>query len=220
MFGITETTIHATKYEIDAFNTEKSIIGCGLPTHNLMILDENLDVCPTGVIGEIYVSGSCLARSYLNNPAVTASVFIPNPFAPKDSKNKDELVMYRSGDHAKKLSNGQIEYIGRVDNQVKIRGHRIELEEIESVIYRLFKSDFEIKASKVVVNLSSTGVQRIIGFIACKAVVDDEVKMSKQLLSDISKNIPSYMVPDKIIFCSELPLTKKWKSRYSLSGNS
>ena len=211
MFGITETTIHATKYEIDAFNTEKSIIGCGLPTHNLMILDENLDVCPTGVIGEIYVSGSCLARSYLNNPAVTASVFIPNPFAPKDSKNKDELVMYRSGDHAKKLSNGQIEYIGRVDNQVKVRGHRIELEEIESVIYRLFKSDFEIKASKVVVNLSSTGVQRIIGFIACKTVVDDEVKMSKQLLSDISKNIPSYMVPDKIIFCSELPLTKNGK---------
>ncbi len=129
MYGITETTVHVTYKEITEEDIEKGIsnIGKPIPTLSVYIIDNNLDLVPVGVVGELCVSGEGLARGYLNREELTNKKFITNPFM-------DGKRMYRSGDLARWLPNGELEYLGRIDQQVKIRGHRIEIGEIEATI--------------------------------------------------------------------------------------
>src|SRR5690606_34116888 len=126
MYGITEVTVHATYKEIDNEEIEKGLgnIGKALPTGSIYLLDDNMRPVPVGVLGEIYVGGEGVARGYINNKELTDSRFIKNPF-----KEGDRL--YKSGDLATMLPTGDLEYKGRNDRQVQLKGFRIELKEIE-----------------------------------------------------------------------------------------
>ncbi|MEO5881734.1 MAG: amino acid adenylation domain-containing protein [Caldimonas sp.] len=131
MYGITETTVHASYRRIRRQDLDAglgSVIGEPLPDLQLYILDERQQPVPVGVPGEIYVGGAGVARGYLNRPELTSQRFVPDPFAAPGAR------MYRSGDEARWLADGDIEHLGRRDQQVKIRGFRIELGEIESVV--------------------------------------------------------------------------------------
>ncbi|HKD77202.1 MAG TPA: AMP-binding protein, partial [Ktedonobacterales bacterium] len=132
MYGITETTVHVTYRpltEADTHAAAASLIGCAIPDLSLYVLDGNLQPAPVGVPGEMYVGGAGLARGYLNRPDLTVERFIPHPFsADPDAR------LYRTGDLARYHANGDLEYLGRIDHQVKVRGYRIELGEIEAVL--------------------------------------------------------------------------------------
>ena len=131
MYGITETTVHVTYRPLTAadLNTTASLIGAPIPDLQVHILDPCLQPAPIGIPGEIYVAGAGLAPGYLHRPDLTAERFIPNPFSSIPGAR-----LYKSGDLARYLPNGDIEYFGRLDHQVKIRGFRIELGEIEAVL--------------------------------------------------------------------------------------
>jgi len=134
MYGITETTIHVTYRPIRLRDVKKrlgSVIGKAIPDVSLYILDPHRQPVPIGVVGEIYVGGAGVTRGYLNRPQLTAERIVPNP---ADSQGKERL--YKTGDLARFLPNGEIEYLGRNDHQVKIRGFRLELGEIEAVLQR------------------------------------------------------------------------------------
>ncbi|MQY05074.1 amino acid adenylation domain-containing protein [Actinomadura macrotermitis] len=133
MYGITETTVHVTYRLLSRSDTEgepASVVGVAMPDLCLYVLDDALRPVPVGVTGELYVSGPGLARDYLNRPDLTSQRFVADPFGSPGSR------MYRSGDRVRWNQNGDLEFIGRVDNQVKVRGFRIELGEIESVLAR------------------------------------------------------------------------------------
>ena len=133
MYGITETTVHVTYHPMtrDDLLQSRSVIGRPIPDLQVYILDRHMQLCPIGVPGELHVAGAGLARGYLRRPELTSERFIPNPFAPDSGQR-----LYRTGDLGRYRSDGEIEYLGRIDQQVKIRGHRIELGEIESVLGR------------------------------------------------------------------------------------
>jgi amino acid adenylation domain-containing protein len=130
MYGITETTVHVTYYNVTASpvaEDQASIIGRPIPDLQVYILDSERRPVPIGVIGEMFVGGPGVARGYLNRPELTSARFIPDPFNPLSR-------LYRTGDLARFLPDGNLQYMGRCDHQVKIRGFRIELGEIESVL--------------------------------------------------------------------------------------
>ena len=131
MYGITETTVHATYKEIteDEIILNQSNIGKPIPTLTTYIMDSNQNLCPLGALGELYIGGEGVGRGYLNRPELTVEKFISNPYKPQER-------LYRSGDLARYLPNGEIEYLGRVDNQIKIRGFRVELGEIENQLLK------------------------------------------------------------------------------------
>jgi acyl-CoA synthetase (AMP-forming)/AMP-acid ligase II len=144
MYGITETTVHVTYRPLtleDVNAAAGSVIGVPIPDLQVYILDPNLEPTPIGVPGEIHVGGAGVARGYLNRPELTQQKFISIDdlrLTIDDSTNRQSKIenrkLYRSGDLARYLPDGDIEYLGRIDHQIKIRGFRIELGEIESVL--------------------------------------------------------------------------------------
>jgi amino acid adenylation domain-containing protein len=132
MYGITETTVHVTYFKIDPASVGEdtvSLVGVPIPDLQVYILDSQRRLAPIGVPGEMYVGGHGVARGYLNRPELTAERFIPDPFNPDP-----EARLYKTGDLARFRSDGNIQYMGRIDHQVKIRGFRIELGEIETTL--------------------------------------------------------------------------------------
>ena len=131
MYGITETTVHATYRPVVLADLDHggSLIGRPIPDLHLWLLDKHLQPVPSGAVGEIFVGGAGVARGYLRRPELEAERFIPNPFDPARGS-----PMYRTGDLARELPDGELEYLGRNDDQVKIRGFRIELREVEAAI--------------------------------------------------------------------------------------
>src|SRR5215213_6974498 len=131
MYGITETTVHVTYRPIrktDLVATSGSVIGERIPDLQTYVLDAAQQPVPIGVAGELYVGGSGLARGYLQRPELTAQRFVPHPWGEEGAR------LYRTGDRGRYLANGELEYLGRVDHQVKVRGFRIELGEIEAAL--------------------------------------------------------------------------------------
>lgn len=129
MYGITETTVHVTYRPItmaDLQVNSGSVIGRPIPDLQVYILDQYQQLVPIGVSGEMYIGGGGLAPGYLNRPDLTTAKFIPHPFS-----NQPDARLYKSGDLARYLPNGDIEYLGRIDHQVKIRGFRIELGKLQ-----------------------------------------------------------------------------------------
>src|SRR5947199_5970979 len=132
MYGITETTVHATYRPVaiaDLDAATGSLIGKPIPDLDILLLDTHLQPVPVGIVGEIFVGGAGVARGYLNRPELTAERFIANPFSTDPTSR-----LYRSGDIARRTSDNDLAYLGRMDQQVKIRGYRIELAEIESAL--------------------------------------------------------------------------------------
>ena len=131
MYGITEVTVHATYRLLDSedLQRQRSVIGTSLPDLRLYLLDEQLRPVVESDEGELYVAGPGLARGYLNRPGWTAAQFVADPFSGQPGSR-----MYRTGDRVRRTSESELEFIGRADNQIKIRGHRIELGEIENLL--------------------------------------------------------------------------------------
>ncbi|MBJ6369616.1 non-ribosomal peptide synthetase [Snuella sedimenti] len=198
MYGITETTVHVTYKEI----TEKEIasnqsnIGVPIPTLGCVILDDSQKLVPTGVQGELYVTGAGLARGYLNREDLTKERFVTLEIGNESRR------YYRSGDLVKINTDGELEYLGRKDDQVKIRGYRIELGEINTI---LNKSE-HIKKGVTLAQKDDSGIARLLAFI-----IPAENYQKMTVLAYLRAKLPSYMVPSILIELSEFPVTSNGK---------
>lgn len=198
MYGITETTVYSTYKEITEkeIAANKSNIGSSMPTCSMYVLDRDMQLTPSGVTGEIYIGGSGVGRGYLGRPELTAERFIQSPF-------KTGERLYRSGDFATVLPNGDIEYFGRRDDQIKVRGHRVELREIEVALNKY-------KFVKDSVVLPIKNVQNEYELVAYFISEEEEVLL-KKLRAFLSTKLPAYMIPSYLIQLSTFPLTSNGK---------
>lgn len=201
MYGITETTVHVTYRPLRQSDLERglgSVIGVPIPDLRLYLLDESLRHVPPGVAGEICVGGAGVARGYLNRPELTEKRFVPDPFAPTTGGR-----LYRSGDLGRYTSKGELEYLGRLDDQVKVRGHRVELGEIEAWLNR----HVDVKQSVVLAQPEAGGGKTLLAYI----VTAGEARRADHWRAYLCEKLPDYMVPGRFILLKELPLTTNGK---------
>lgn len=181
----------------------KSDITIGSPIANtqIYILDKDGNILPIGVAGELCIAGDGVGMGYLNRPELTAEKFVPNPFATEE--NHHGKVMYHTGDLARWRADGEIEYLGRIDTQVKIRGLRIELGEIESVM----SSFAGIRLTAVADKRDENNRQYLVGYYTAEGKIDE-----KELRSHLSSKLPKYMVPNYFVKLDTMPMTASGKT--------
>ncbi|MFC9541874.1 amino acid adenylation domain-containing protein [Lysinibacillus sp. NPDC056959] len=198
-YGPTETTVsslyHSVSTKVDSTVTQ---IPIGKPIANtkIYILNENMQLCPIGVIGELYIESVGTAIGYVNQPDRTKQSFLSNPFSPKN-----QSILYRTGDLVRLASNGSVEYMGRRDKQVKIRGYRIELGEIEDVLVQ------EPRIQQAVVLPDAEGKELHAYF-----TVHNQTEISiEKIYKHVSATLPEYMVPKGYVCVPEIPVTQNGK---------
>ncbi|HKH45336.1 MAG TPA: amino acid adenylation domain-containing protein, partial [Thermoanaerobaculia bacterium] len=200
MYGITETTVHVTYRELtaaDAVSGTGSRIGVAIPDLQVYVLDRHQQLVPEGVAGELCVGGAGLAWGYLGRPELTAERFVPHPFAAGPGER-----LYRSGDLGRWVS-GDLEYLGRIDHQVKVRGFRIELGEIESVLGR-----HEAVRETVVLARGDSGEARLVAYVV---FVPGRSATAGELRAFAGQSLPEHMVPSAFVALPALPLTGNGK---------
>ncbi len=200
MYGITETTVHVTYRPIrasDLANGAGSVIGERIPDLQIYVLDAARKPVPVGVPGELYVGGGGLARGYLHRPALTAERFVVHPWS------KEGARLYRTGDRGRYLAHGDLEYLGRVDRQVKVRGFRIELGEIEAVL-----AQHADVSESVVMARDDDGETRLVAYVVA---ADEQELTVGELRSHMKERLPEYMVPSAFVLLDRLPLTTNGK---------
>ena len=203
-YGPTETTVVATVCDLSGLKMTdpsdgKVPIGHPFPHLTAFILDDHGGLVPDGVSGELHMGGAALARGYLNRPELTAEKFIPDPFS-----REPDARLYKTGDMARFLTHGDIEFLGRVDRQVKVRGFRVELAEIESALNRFP----EIKESAVVAREERAGTLKLIAYIVPhETAVPDAGRLRHQL----QPVLPDYMIPHSFVNLEKLPVTASGK---------
>jgi len=199
-YGPTEGTTFTTTYEVNEITPGHALpIGRSLSNTEVWVLDRQGHLAPAGVTGELYIGGDGIAREYLGRPELTAERFVPDPFS-----NESGARLYRTGDLVRHLSDGNILFLKRMDHQVKVRGFRVELGEIEAALneYR------GISESVVIDNDDLPGGTRLIAYI----VPEDRVEpASAQLYAFLKEKIPSYMIPSIFVTLKEIPLTPNGK---------
>ncbi|MCG7551785.1 amino acid adenylation domain-containing protein, partial [Pseudoalteromonas sp. Of7M-16] len=185
MYGPTETTIWSSCYPVT-----QTPVHLGEATLNtqLYVLDNQLNLCPQRVAGELYIAGAGLARGYLSRPELSAERFVANPFADDGSR------LYRTGDLVRWNHQGELEYLGRTDHQVKIRGYRIELGDIEAQLYRCVGV-----SEAVVVDDDSTGSTQLVGYVSGEQLDTETIGAA------LSERLPDYMVPALIVVLDTMP---------------
>ena len=183
----------------------RPLIGRPVTNVQVYVLDQELKPTPIGVMGEIYIGGDGVARGYVNHPELTADRFIPHPFS-----NQPGARLYRTGDRGRFLPGGEIECAGRVDHQVKLRGNRVELGEIEAAL-----ADHEAVSEVVaVVREDQPGDQRLVIYFVPARNTQPE---THELRDHLSKKLPDYMIPSAIVSLKSLPLTRNGKvDRFNL----
>lgn len=204
-YGPTEATVGCMTYRYqDNIDTQVSSVPIGGPIENckIYILDKYLKPSPVGIIGEIFISGECLAKGYLHNQVLTDSCFINSSFDP-------ELKMYRTGDLGRFVDGSKIEFIGRKDQQIKIRGYRVEPQEIESCLAKIVGVNDSIVICR---NINKTPN-------LCAYIVANNDITEKNVRLHLSKHLPSYMIPNYFIFLDALPLTSNGKVNRDLLPN-
>jgi amino acid adenylation domain-containing protein len=196
MYGPTETTVWSTICEISAVNGPVSI-GKPIANTQVFVLDPHRNLQPVGVAGELYIGGAGVARGYLNRPDLTTERFVASPFKPKER-------LYRTGDMARWLPNGKLECLGRIDNQVKLRGFRIELDEVEAVLSR------HPGVRQCVVSASDeiTGDKKLVAYYEAKSNKPIDVD---GLREHMKQSLPDYMIPTMWAALPALPLTPNGK---------
>ncbi|MGG1642432.1 non-ribosomal peptide synthase/polyketide synthase [Paenibacillus sp. NRS-1782] len=197
MYGITETTVHVTYKEITELEIEqgRSNIGITIPTLRAYILDEQRRPQPIGIPGELYVAGEGLARGYLNRPELTEEKFVAHPFAAGER-------MYRSGDLARWLPDGSMEYLGRIDHQVKIRGYRIELGEVEAKLLHAPS----VREAVVLAREDGSGQKVLVAYFTA-----DQMLTVGELRKALAAELPAYMIPSYFMQLEQMPLTPNGK---------
>jgi len=203
MYGPTEAAIIATVLEIDRSDIGKyrdlRSVPIGEPVSNTRcyVLDECGNLQPIGAPGELYLSGDGLARGYLNRPALTAKSFVPNPFTSRER-------VYKTGDLVRWLPDGNIEFLGRIDYQVKVRGFRIELGEIEAVLGQCPA----VRNTAVLARKDTPGDKRLVAYVVPG---DEQVPTISELRRFLKEKLPDYMVPSAFVLLDTLPLTPNGK---------
>ncbi|MDN4080838.1 non-ribosomal peptide synthase/polyketide synthase [Paenibacillus polymyxa] len=197
MYGITETTVHVTYKEITELEIGqgRSNIGIPIPTLRAYILDEQRRPQPIGIPGELYVAGEGLARGYLNRPELTEEKFVAHPFEAGER-------MYRSGDLARWLPDGSMEYLGRIDHQVKIRGYRIELGEVEAKLLHAPS----VREAVVLAREDGSGQKVLVGYFTA-----DQMLTVGELRKALAAELPAYMIPSYFMQLEQMPLTPNGK---------
>ncbi|XP_055308628.1 uncharacterized protein LOC129572642, partial [Sitodiplosis mosellana] len=196
MYGTTETTVHATYQRLE---TEENVHTVGRPLSDLCVylLDSYGEPVPLGAVGELYIGGAGVARGYLNQPELTAERFLPNPFS-----DNPQARMYRTGDRARYLPDSNLVYLGRIDQQVKVRGFRIEPGEIEAHLIENPQVD------EAVVHMYGNGSDaRLVAYV----VADAGSSLAQDLRTYLSSLLPEYMVPVAYVCLPSLPLTPNGK---------
>ena len=209
-YGPTEASDDITHYIVHELPGEtQPTIPIGKPLQNLhiYILDANLSLCPVRVRGEICVAGLGVGKGYWQDPVKTAYSFIPNPFSAQIN-DPDYATLYRTGDIGYFTPDGIVECLGRIDNQVKIRGNRIELEEIEN---RLLKHP-QIKEAVVVVKQKEGMEKALYAYIVCTETENPDTLLNVDQLRDyLGANLPDYMLPSHFVKIDKIPLTPNGK---------
>jgi len=197
-YGPTETHV-VSQFSLDCNEAESwpdaPPIGRPIANARLYVLDEHLNPVPVGVTGELYIAGACLARGYLNRPDLTAERFLPDPFSAEPGAR-----MYRSGDLAKFQADGNVQYLGRIDQQVKLRGFRIELGEIDSLLHQ----QPGVQEAAVLLREDVVGDKRLVAYVVGSAT-------SESLRAELQRQLPEHMIPSAWVRLSQLPLTRNGK---------
>ena len=202
-YGSTEATVWSSVFGIEPDEPVRPVtIGRPIPNAQHYVLDARGEVVPVGVPGELYVGGAGVTPGYLRRPELTAARFVVDPFAPETGSGR----LYRSGDRARWLRNGEIEYLGRVDHQVKVHGYRIELGDIEAALLR----EPRVRDAAVVVH-GVGAEQRLVGYVAVAEGKRREAQDEAELRQFLRRELPEYMVPSTLIVLDGLPQTPNGK---------
>ena len=198
MYGPTETTIWSAANKV---RNDSSAVPVGLPIDNTQfyVLDSLQQLAPTGVAGELYIGGTGVAKGYYKRPDLTESRFLADPFSAKPGAR-----IYRTGDTVRRKSNGELEFLGRVDGQIKLRGFRIELGEIETVL----STHPSLAQAVVLLREDAPGDKRLVAYIIPKTGTAPE---TSDLRSHLLGRLPDYMVPAAFISLESFPLTANGK---------
>ncbi|TRX27553.1 amino acid adenylation domain-containing protein [Flavobacterium franklandianum] len=199
-YGPTEATVGCIIYEFNTFeatpSSESIPIGKPISNTQIYILGENRQLLPANEVGEIFIGGNGVARGYFNREDLTSEKFVPNPF-------DTDTRMYRTGDLAKWLPDGNLLYFGRLDEQVKINGHRIELGEIEAALIAIP----QIKLASVILSKLDTSEPRLVAYLQPK----DSNEKHPNVREELSKIVPSFMIPNIFMWVNDFPLTTNGK---------
>jgi acyl-CoA synthetase (AMP-forming)/AMP-acid ligase II len=203
-YGPTENTTFTCCYPVtDARSIQRSIpIGRPIANTQVYLLDRQMQPVPIGVSGELYIGGDGLAREYLHRPALTAEKFVPDPFGQPGSR------LYRSGDLARFLPDGQIEFLGRIDRQIKLRGFRIELGEIEAAL----SQHPQVQSCIIMAHADLKDNKQLTAYVVPQAPEDgeDAAQPSAQALREwLGERLPEYMLPSQYMLLDAFPLNAK-----------
>ncbi len=198
-YGPTEASIGVTRWPCRRGDNRPAVpIGYAIDNTDLYILDPDFEPVPSGVAGELYIGGICLGRGYLNRPDLTAERFLPNPFSADG-----EARMYRTGDLCRFLEDGSIDFLGRIDDQVKVRGVRIELAEVEKAI--LAHDAVEICAAATE---EMDGEKRLVAYVV---PAPGRALTERELRGFLRQKLPQSMIPSSFLFVDTLPLSANGK---------
>jgi amino acid adenylation domain-containing protein len=197
-YGPTEATVCTTLANCGG-RSGKIPIGSPISNKKVYILDASLRPVAVGIPGELYIGGVGLARSYINRPELTAEKFLPNPFSHEPGDR-----LYRTGDQARYLPGGAIEFLGRIDRQVKVRGFRIEVEEIETILTQ----HPVVRDAVVIAREDSPGEKRLVAYLVIQDTGESTVS---ELRTHLKEKLPDYMIPAAFVFLDTLPLTPNGK---------
>ncbi|WP_067777339.1 non-ribosomal peptide synthetase [Nostoc sp. NIES-3756] len=200
-YGPTETVVGCCIYQVPQGEINSASVPIGKPIANtqLYVLNQYYQPVPIGVSGELYIGGVGVGRGYLNRPELTAEKFVPNPFS-----EEPEARLYKTGDLVRFRADGNLEFLGRIDHQVKVRGYRIELEEIEA----LLRQYPEIQDTIVLMREDIPGEQRLVVYYVAKT--DAAITISN-LRNFLKEKLPDYMIPSAFLPMQALPLTSNGK---------
>jgi natural product biosynthesis luciferase-like monooxygenase protein len=199
MYGPTETTIWSSTHELTTHVDDHVPLGAPIANTQIYILDEQLQPLPAGVPGELVIAGDGVARGYVKRESLTAERFVDDPFDGSDARR-----MYRTGDLARRSTDGSLEFLGRMDTQVKVRGYRIELGEIESAL----NQHPAVQQSVVMARDDGAGTTRLVGYVVAERAAR---VASDDLREFLRSRLPDFMVPSSFVTLDEFPLTPNRK---------